>query len=603
MVLPVTLEIHKDEAPISLVARLAAANGFPSLRAFLDHTEVTAGAIVKGDPASMALVSQWSSIPVEQLGDLTSRTDGVALTWQLGRAILNKEMRPGRLLRYCPECVMDDQRLGAGRVVARAYYRAWWAVRGIEGCHIHDRKLTEVAVFAGEDIHDFTRHVEMNMEFINKEVSAPSSRTQPCLDRYLLDGVFGNGQLTFLGGIDTHVVAEFSRYLGDLLSLHDVRHWMPDGQAVSEWGFLLVSQGEATVRDVIAEVIDRSPPKKNQFGAVLGPMLPWLRRNLSKATYQPIVELVQDILERNIPFRPGDTILKPVKIRHLYSVTMAQEEFGLHPRRIRTLMQELFTDLRADRPDGQTYFDAATAEPVLRAAADTLTSRQAADELGLTEARMQDLLDAGIIHQVERRGGGERAYTRIRRSAVSDFEGRLVTRISAVESDVGLRSLASAASTWHRRFHNLVSMILDGTLDAFVIAGSSPLLQRVRVRSDGPPLASGPPAGVDNQWMGTKEVERVLGTTTATVSELIERGYLRVRFHLGATGRTVKLVERQSLLEFMEDHASLSEIAKCRHGFRAAIKAELDAAGIAPIFEPTGFIARFYRRSDLTKIG
>src|SRR5690606_24133418 len=132
---------------------------------------------------------------------------------------------------------------------------------------------------------------------------------------------------------------------------------------------------------------------KNQFGAVLGPMLPWLRRNLSKAAYQPIVDLVQDILERNIPFRPGEIILKPVKIRHLYSVTMAQEEFSLHPPRIRTLMQELFTDFRTDRPDGQTYFDAATAEPVLRAAAGTLTSRQAADALGLTDARMQDLLD------------------------------------------------------------------------------------------------------------------------------------------------------------------------------------------------------------------
>lgn len=256
-----------------------------------------------------------------------------------------------------------------------------------------------------------------------------------------------------------------------------------------------------------------------------------------------------------------------------------------------------------DRPDGETYFDAVIAEPILRAATETLTSKQAADVLGLNDARMQDLLDAGIVEQVEIRAGEERAYTRLRRSAVSDLEAKLAKKLSVIESDVELQSLTAASRDWRRSYHSLLSMILDGALDAFALAGNGPILHRVRVRPDGLKLALGPTAGIDGQWLRAKEVERVLGTTTATVSELIKRGYLRVQSFPRQKGGTVNLIERRSLDEFGEVYSSLSDIAKARQGFRAAIKAELEAAGVTPIFEPTGFIARFYRKSDLTQIG
>ena len=68
-------------------------------------------------------------------------------------------------------------------------------------------------------------------------------------------------------------------------------------------------------------------------------------------------------------------------------------------------------------------------------------------------------------------------------------------------------------------------------------------------------------------------------------------------------GRAVKFVERQSLAEFQAAHVSLTEIARSRQGYRAAIKGELDDVGMKPIFEPKGFIARFYRRSDVARVG
>lgn len=603
MALPVTLDYHADEAAIDFVARLAAANGFSSLRSFLGHTDVTAKAIVQGEDDALSIISEWSGVAMSCLKTLAVVGSGAGGNWQMGRATLSKDMRPGRRYRFCARCVIEDRQRTSGRMVSRAYRRAWWSVRGIEGCHVHDCALLEVSVGSEDDVHDFPRFVQDNFGRIEAAAAAAPPSRQPALDRYLRERMFEDSGASFLDTLDVHVAAEFSRYLGDFLVLHDLRDHMPEGGSASEWGFLLASRGEPAIRQIVSEVVDRNPPPRKRVEPVTGPMVRWLRRNVTKVAYQPIVDLMQDVLERTMPFGPGETILRPVVVRNVHSVITAQEEFGLHAPRIRTLLHEQFPELRMDRPDGETYFDAVFAEPILRAATETLTSRQAADALGLTEGRMQDFLEAGILEQVERRAGDERSYTRIRRSAVSDLEGRLVDKLSEIKSDVELLSLATASRDWRRSYHSLVSMILDGALVAYALGGNGPVLGRVRVRPHGRNIVSDPTAGIDGQWMKAKEVERVLGTTTATVSELIDRGYLRAQSFHRVASKAVKLIERQSVAEFGETYASLSDIAKSRQGFRAAIKAELDAAGVTPIFEPTGFIARFYRKTDLTKIG
>lgn len=603
MVLPVTLPHHEDEAAIDLVARLAAANGYPSLREFLAHTDTTANAIVHGETDALSLVREWSGVPVATLGKLAVRASGAGSTWQMGCATLSKDMRPGRVHRFCPQCVLEDREREAGRLASRAYRRAWWTIRGIEGCPVHDCRLTEVAVDAAGDVHDFPQFVNANLGLIEEAAAAPVSSPQPRLDTYLRDRVFRDGGDGFLDSLDAHVAAEFSRYLGDLLVLHEVKAWMHDGTDLREWGFNLAVRGEDEIRHVLAEVIDRKRPTTQYVEFVIGPMVKWLRRNDAKEAYGPVVDLMQDILERNMPFGEGQTIFKPVKTRHFHSVSSAHAEYGLTHDRIRALMKANDPDFRDGLSDASTYFDAAALRPILEAASDTLTSKEAGAALGLREERVHDLLGAGILEQVETRSDDERTYTRIRKSAVEELTHRLKAKMAAVTSDEGYLSLSKAASSWHRPFHTLVAMILEGSLEASIVPGRTPVLQRARVASDALKLDGSPLAGGDDELMRLKEAELALGTTNITVTDLIKRGYLRQRTQRRETGRDVKFIERQSLAEFQEVYVSLTEIAKSRQGYRAAIKAELDKAGISPIFEPEGFIARFYRRSEITQIG
>ncbi|CUX21633.1 TniQ family protein [Agrobacterium genomosp. 13] len=611
MVLPVTLLHHDDEAAIDLVARLASANGYPSLREFLAHTDTTANAIVHGDMDALSFVSEWSGVPVAALGKLAARASGAGGTWQMGCATLSKDMRPGRMHRFCAQCVLEDREREAGRLASRAYRRAWWTIRGIEGCPVHGCRLTEVAVDAAEDIHDFPQFVNANLRLIEDAAAASVPSRQPRLDAYLRDRVFLVGGDGFLGRLDAHVAAELSRYLGDFLVLHDIKAWMHDGTDLREWGFNLALAGEGEIRRIIGKVIDDKRPKTQHVELVLGPMVRWLRRNLVKEAYGPVIDLMQDILERNMPFGEGQTIFKPVKTRHFHSVSSAHAEYGLTHDRIRALMKANDPDFRDGLSDASTYFDAAALRPILQAARDTLNSREAGDVLGVSEEMVHGLLTVGVLTQVEKRADGERAFVRIEMSALDALVQSLEDKSTAAVGTEGLVSLASAAPVFRQPFNRLVEMVLDGGVEAFIVSGGGPIFERVHIASPTPASAEArkeqkkgtPLAGGDDELMRLKEAELALGTTTMTVADLIKRGYLRQQTVRRKTGHVVKFIERQSLAEFHAAHASLTEIAKSRQGYRAAIKVELENAGIAPIFEPEGFIARFYRRSDLIQAG
>jgi hypothetical protein len=258
-------------------------------------------------------------------------------------------------------------------------------------------------------------------------------------------------------------------------------------------------------------------------------------------------------------------------------------------------------DFRDGFPDASTYFDAASLRSILEEARDTMTSTEAGAALGLREDQVHDLLGEGVLEQVELRSDDGRPYTRIRKTDMDQLVRRLSETMSPAVSTEDMMSLRVAAGKFSRRVAKLIAMILEGRLQAVVVPGDEPIIWRARVRADA--INVSPLDGGTEELMRLRETEIALGTTTGTVNDLIERGYLRQQNRKRETGRMVRFIERRSLAEFDATYVSLSAIAKLRNGYRARIKAELEGLGIAPIFEPEGFNARFYRRSDLARIG
>lgn len=603
MVLPVTLVHHDHEAPIDFVARLAVANGFASLRDFLDHTDTSARAIVSGDTCALSNVSEWSGVPMTRLAGWSVTSNGVGATWRIGCATLSRDMRVGRRMRFCAKCVLEDRNSEKGRLAARAYRRVWWFVRGIEGCHLHDCAMAEVAVDQDIDLLDFPSFVSSNLKMIEKAAATTTPSCQPMLDRFLVDRILGVKEEGLLHSLEAHVAVEFSRYLGEFLRRHDVTEWLDQSTNVTEAGFKLAYRDKAEIQRVFRAVIDKERPTTQYVEPFLGPMVLWLRRNFEKASYQPVIDLIQDVMERHMPFGEGQVILRPVSKRYLYCVNSANAEFGMSKERIRALVSANDPGFRDGLVAASTYFDAAKFSPILLAATETLTSSEVAQIIGLREQRVRDLLKAKILPQVEERCDDLRNYSRIRKCDLDDLTTRLTECMVAVPEDAGMLSLSTASRAWGRQFHVLLTMILEKSLQAFAVEGPGHVLTRVRVKPDGLNVDGGCLAGGTEELMRLKEVERAIGSTGGTVSELIERGYLRATTERRETGRIVKFVVRQSLLELDRKYISLSAISKSRQGFRARIKEELDALDIAPIYEPSGFNARFYDRSELQRRG
>lgn len=95
-----------------------------------------------------------------------------------------------------------------------------------------------------------------------------------------------------------------------------------------------------------------------------------------------------------------------------------------------------------------------------------------------------------------------------------------------------------------------------------------------------------------------------LNTIAEFITELIDRVYLPVEsVRHKQTGKTVTFVNRATFVEFQQKYLSLSAVAKVAGTSRPVVKVTFDCAGIEPIFEPKGIVARFYKKADLNRVG
>lgn len=599
MTLPNTLQMQPMETPVDLLARLAAVNAFPTLRDFLDHTEVTADRIVAGEPAAMEHVSLWSGIPTAKLV-ASALKSADSSTWSVGHALFNKEMRPGRRQRFCAACVLNDLETREGRTVGRAFRRAWWMSRGIQSCPEHGCLITEVAVSREHDLFDFPRFVEANLDLIRKAADIPSSSPQPRLDRYLFRRVTTAPGSSFADSLEAHVLHEFSMYLGRFMEVHDVVTDFDHECNLAERGFGIVAGGEQAVRAMICGVIDRVRPSAKKMHSFFTTMGAWLKRNVDRAGYRYLIDMLHDIAVSNIPLGETDSFIKPVLERRMYCVITAAGDYGLTLNRVREIMASVDPNFRDGLVNAQTYVKSSLLIPALEAARETITSIEAAKVMGVSEQRVWDLIWAGLIPVVEARNDGRRPYTRIARKDFDAFTDSLCARARLAAPSCKTLPLTEVARKWKRPLHDLILMILEGNLDVWLVNDQGPVVSRLRMAPEQLKMANMDLLGGTDDLKRPKEVEKHLGTTTATVNELIRRGFLIVRMDARTdTKRVVMFVERASLDQFEDGHLSLSSIVKSYGSHRKAIKAELDRLGIRPIFEPEGKVARFYKKADL----
>lgn len=607
MTLPVPLVMQELETPESYAVRLCAANGFSSYRRFLKLTKMTSSGLAKGEPEALDRLATWSGVGAGPLSKYAAVTASRYMTWRFGAAVFNKEARPGRRFRYCPCCVIGDLTNGAGPVASRPFVRLGWACRAVKNCVEHRRPLLEAPqspVFGS----DFCSFVQSNRNSIRAEAQEPQLPVSVEVDAYCESRIRGIAAEPYLDRLEAHVALDLCLHLGRFMKRHPYTLKSipaPLRRAPArEIGFFVARQGEEGIRDLIIDIIRTQRPKgASKF--LFGSLGKWLRDNRDRPEFASVLEFFQDVAERNLPYGPGETCFVAVRKRYLHTVQSASEEYGLFHRRIIQLLTEAGILDDASFSRARIYFDAEKAHEILLAASRTITSKEAATALGISEKPLMRLLKRGLLPQVEGRLE-ERTYTRIRREDLDGLVHNIFVRVAVGSVDENWITVDQLCARACCEKDEVIASLLAGTLkdvaapvehcfrlDALRFHPSKSVEYIVSTR-----MTLCEQAG--EEVLNCKGASTYLGAKRGTALYLLSLGYLKsimVENPAGKQRQTVVTVA--SLDAFLKEHVLVSEVAANHSTSTNTILHAMQSVGVGPIYDNCNNVSRFFRKADI----
>jgi hypothetical protein len=617
MTLPVLVKFHDDETRLSLLSRLARANGYSSLTEFLSFTNTSARAVRSGEPKAVLMLAEWSGVDPSRLASFEIKNSGPGATWKLGKATMSKDMRLGHNYRYCPQCVLEDLEHGQGRPPTRPYVRTTWMTKAFATCLQHGRPIVERATDAlGQE--DFSRFAAANLAIIEKQ-SAADFGTSPAMkmDEYVAARIDGRLTNPFLDSFEAYVAIDLCRYLGHFEKKH-----RPAGQSrsreidsVIENGFAIASEGAEYIEATIVAAVDLEKPFVVELKSFFGLLRTWLLRNREKEEFGPAVELFQDIVKRNLPVGKDDFFLVPTRQRHIHSVRSAGLEYNMMEERVYKVVVDAGLAQPSELSSARIYFNAADAHELLIAALDTVTSADMASAMGVSTARIRAILDHGLIPRASKVSDGTRVYSRVRRPDFERFLETIDGHAPHTAETGDLMDLRKASAKAYCNVEKILELILDGKISSLrrahgdgFIAGLVIDATEVRglLMGKGRSASNGTHARVyealaeNPKLLNGRQAEQRLRTTSGTITELVNLGYLEtVEAVNSMTKRSRRYICAASLAAFDKGHVSVAMLATKTKVFGGSIPPLLDAKGIRPIYEPTGRNSRYYRIADV----
>lgn len=612
MTLPVPMKMAGDATPLSFASAVAFSNGFSSLEQLLNAAGISPGGLAHGEPEATRRLAFWSGEDSQTISRYAIKPATIEKPWTLGEARFSKESRRGATYRFCPRCVLDDVSNGTDKRAFRTHVRAAWMTRAVQNCTIHSIPLIDFPL-PPKSCEDFTRVMMNQLEEVKSGAHQANTVLTCDLDRHIEDCIRGTARDCYLARFETYVAADLCDYLGQFIK----RHWskapsvpriLLDGSE-REIGFWVANQGDAVIRSVVSAIITnarRFSSKGFQFGT-LGL---WLRRNLANPAHTELAELFHDITVRNVPVGPSDVCFLPVQRRRVHSVKTAAKEYGLFPKRVFRLVLDAGLIGPSERPYHEIYFSAALAHDVLSAATETLTSREAREQLGLPEAVFTKLLDQGVIPRVESNNEG-RVYSRILRKDFGEFKQAVFANTAGV-IPVDYQPIGAACRRVGCSQAALLSQIVSGSIKNIAaepghnfkiskiwvdVAEMKATVSKERDTSD---QTSGRKIA---QFLTKRETARHLRTIDISISALIEQGFLITSVENNRTCvRRQVYIRRDSVLAFAAAHISIADLAANSSTHPIIVRRVLEQMGVKPINESAGRVTRFFRKSEVAHL-
>ncbi|MHC2215800.1 TniQ family protein [Rhizobium leguminosarum] len=513
-----------------------------------------------------------------------------------------------RRLRFCPACVLQDERQASGRRGHRAYGRIEWLAGPIRVCREHGVMLVELKPHPSPDLaHDFASKLAFEQEII-PSLAETAFRMEPDSLQGYVEGRIRSGPNgnSWLDAFPMYVVVRLCETVGAVARYGiRVRHSEVSDEGWSECagtGFDILCGGETEFKKFLVGLLERFYETASDMGgpSLFGPIYRMLADKSAGDAFQPIREIMREVVLNEIPLGPGNEFFGPVTERRVHSVYTASRDFRIQPARLRSVLirSGIVDEAASDRTFNRILVPVETMESIAAEISSALSFKDTALRLGLDRSKLSSLIECGVLRRFETATAAKHgsdvnltvlATATFRAGDVDDLLRRLDT-LPTVEPSSALLPIGPTARKINSKNGDIIRILLDGGLKQ--VARVKHEVGFASVRLD-PNEVRELTKGEDHGCYSFREVELAIPVSNPVLHSLIEGGHIATVQRVNPYKRHMQtVVEPGELERFMRKYISLNSLAGQQRMTTRSLEARFRQHDIEPEFIASG--KKFY---------
>jgi hypothetical protein len=600
-ILPRIPDLMPTETFQSFVARLAAANGADSLRAFRRHFSLKSHKSISSDEV-MASISKLSGLPLSLLS--SRRLIIMSGHGEQGHEKLQWTNIHTSSPRFCPICIAKDYQEGEGAWHVRPWMRGHWHSLNNFVCVEHAVLLFKSPKsYTDETRWDFTRYCRDQAVELDSAI-----RNATPVDLHPYDRYFGE-RLTsepkpceFLDPLPYHAAYRLCEIVGRMKLFDDGAMNTPiePGRmhvALCE-GFTILTEPQrlcSFLTDLRDRHRDRSKSSSRFF--IYGPLQKYLAYLANVEGIRPLVELVRDHAMETFPIGPEDDFLGGGGVRKWHSLRTAKLKLGIDTRSMRKIAIErgLIGPAQTHLLDNEIVLPAEEVENLAEGYQRAVDLQYVKTKLGVLEVTARTLVRDGVLKTVV--GLTPRMKPKFAKADIDGLLDDLTYGLTERTDTKGLVTLVGASRKGGGSVASVLKALVAGKLKTRYLSSDPRRTGLMRLLLD--PMEVGKEfvleGGIKRQDFVKVFPFRPLEADKLFYSDFFER----VRETSPTNRVRYDAVTVESFERFQREHISLAKLA-VGWARPVDVKRILDGAGLRPVWEIKGRRSlTFYRLKDV----
>ncbi|MGO8171615.1 TniQ family protein [Rhizobium ruizarguesonis] len=482
--------LFNDETLLSYLSRLAVANAAGTSRTFCNDLGLSFRGLVRGDAAWVEKLARLVGRSASDLMRHNLQIDNNGGTLIAG-AYFSKTAIRRSSLRYCPQCLAEDQRDGGRMPGTRLYGRLLWILPQVTACPTH---AVEIVQSDGAPVrkheHDFTAMMEVEGDdvgsLLRKAVPAPTTE----FDAFVVDrlgGVRRHG--AFLDSLALSPAMMDCELIG--LASKGARYINPRAvgppamTSARAAGYASLSEGWKGFEDALDRV--RLPvEKRNVRGgkALYGSLYSALNDGHAHPDFDPLRKAIRDHTLKVIPVLNGADFFGKVEDSDWTSVSMIARATGYADQTLRRILVELGHLKTLRQAHNDSFVRREMADEAVAIIRDMATLEDAAEIMGLDPRTLKRLVDDGFVKHAflptSEQTTASNVRPRFSRAYLVGLRDALLAKATRPVRD-HMVSFGSAAKRGGLRYAQVLALILEGKLAKVARIKDEPGLAALRL--------------------------------------------------------------------------------------------------------------------------